>query len=197
MTQRHFAISAALGAALLLSACATISDAPAGPLKVGSGYDLDLGREWSDISQTMIGRTKNVRLLSIDGPLLDRLYVTDGLAPGDFLIKPVVKERPTPTVRKDMTASERMEFVTDSVAALDYQRVQAVKPRPGKLGSADAIRLDLTAQTKEGLEMAGTAVVATMGGKLYVILYIAPAEHYYKANLDEVEHIIGSARLGG
>lgn len=197
MNSNKIAILASMGAVLMLSACATIADAPAGPLKVGTGYELQLGREWSDISQTMVGRAQNVRLLSVDGPLLDRLYISGGMAPGDYLIKPTVKEHPTPTLRKDMTASERIEFITDSVSALDYQRVQPVKPRPVKFGGADAIRVDLTAQTKEGLEIAGTATIANAGGKTYVILYLAPAEHYYKANLDEVEHIMTSAKLPG
>lgn len=182
-------------AALSLAACATVTSAPAGPLKVGASYDVTLGREWSDISAIMVGRNKKVRLLSVDGPLLNRLYLTDGLVPGEYLIKPLRKEHPTPTIRKDMSASERLEFVSDSVAALDYQRVQLVKPRPAKFGAASAVRYDLTAQTKEGLDIKGTGVVGEAGGKVYVILYLAPAEHYFAASLAEVETILGSARL--
>ncbi|MDP3854125.1 hypothetical protein [Phenylobacterium sp.] len=182
-------------AALALTACVSVTLAPVGPLKVGAAYEVALGREWSDISVIMVGRPKKVRLLSIDGPLLNRLYLTDGLVPGEFLVKPVRKEQPTPTVRKDMSASERLEFVSDSVAALDYQRVVLVKPRPAKFGQASAVRYDLTAQTQEGLEIKGTGLVSEAGGKVYVILYLAPAEHYFAANLAEVETILGSARL--
>jgi len=181
--------------ALSLAACATVTSAPAGPLKVGTSYEVALGREWSDISAIMYGRPKKVRLLSIDGPLLNRLYLTDGLVPGEFLIKPVAKEKPTPTVRKDMSASERLEFVSESVAALDYQRVELTKPRPARFGEAQAVRFDLTAQTQEGLEIKGTGVVSEAQGKIYVILYLAPAEHYFDATLAEAEAILGSARL--
>ena len=54
---------APLGACLALAACATVTSAPAGTLKVGTGYEVALGREWSDISNIMTGRTAKVRLL--------------------------------------------------------------------------------------------------------------------------------------
>lgn len=183
-------------AALSLAACATITPAPAGPLKVGSGANVTLGRQWSDISLVMPGRHKKVRVLSIDGPLLNRLYLTDGLAPGDYLIKPLAKERPMPLVRADMSATERMEFVTDSISAMDYQRVALAKPRPAKLGAASGVRFDVSAQTAEGLEIKGVATVAEIGGKIYVILYLAPAEHYFAATLPEAEAVMASARVG-
>ncbi|WP_332771290.1 hypothetical protein [Phenylobacterium sp.] len=183
-------------AVLSLAACATITPAPAGPLKVGSGANVTLGRQWSDISLVMPGRHKKVRVLSIDGPLLNRLYLTDGLAPGDYLIKPLAKERPTPLVRADMSATERMEFVTDSISAMDYQRVTLAKPRPAKLGEASGVRFDVSAQTAEGLEIKGVAAVAETGGKIYVILYLAPAEHYFAATLPEAEAVMASARVG-
>jgi hypothetical protein len=144
----------------------------------------------------MVGRPKNVRLLSIDGPLLNRLYLTDGLAPGEFLLKPARKEQPTPTYRAGMAPTELVEFVADSVAALDYQRVETSNLRPTKFGGDNAIRFDISAQTTEGLNIAGTAMVAETGGKLYVVLYLAPREHYFAANLAEVEQIMASARRG-
>ena len=186
---------APLGACLALAACATVTSTPAGALKVGAGYEVALGREWSDISNIMTGRTAKVRLLSIDGPLLNRLYVTDGLAPGEYLIKPARKETPTPVIRPDMSASERLEFITDSVVALDYQRVQLVRPRPAKFGQGNGVRFDLTAQTKAGLDVKGAGVISEQGGKTYVLLYLAPAEHYFDAYLAEVEAILGSAKL--
>ena len=99
-------------------------------------------------------------------------------------------------IRQDMSASERLEFITDSVVALDYQRVQLVRPRPAKFGQGNGVRFDLTAQTKAGLEVKGTGVISEQAGKTYVLLYLAPAEHYYDATLAEVEAIIGSAKLG-
>jgi len=179
--------------AALLSACASVTSVPAGPYAMGAGRQVVLGREWSDISNIMTARPKKVRLLSIDGPLLNRLYITQGLKPGEFMVKPARREKTTPLVTANMSGTERIEFVTDSVAALDYQRVEAERPRPAKFGSADAVRFDLKAQTSEGLDVSGTALVADVGGLLYVVLYLAPTEHYYEAYLPEVERMMASA----
>jgi hypothetical protein len=181
---------------LTLAACAGVTSAPVGAFQVGQGYQVTLGREWSDISNIMTGRPKNVRLLSVDGPLLNRLYLTDGLAPGEFLVKPARKERPTPTYRAGMAATELVEFVADSVSALDYERVETSNLRPARFAGADGVRFDISARTTEGLDIAGTATVAELGGKLYVVLYLAPREHYFQASLPEVEQIIASARRG-
>lgn len=187
---------AAVVSVLALAGCETVVLAPAGPLAVGQDQQVTLGRNWSDVSAVTYPRVKKVKLLTIDGPLLNRLYLTEGLAVGDKIVGSVSKERPTPVVRSGMSATERMEFVADSVAAMDYQRVQTAKPRPAKIGEASGVRFDLTAQTKDGLDIQGTSVVVEQGGKLYVILYLAPAEHYFQAGLAEVEAIMASARLG-
>jgi hypothetical protein len=186
---------AALAALLLATAgCAAVSSAPAGAFQVGAGYNVTLQHEWSDISQIMVARPKNVRLLSLDGPLLNRVYLSDGLAPGDFLVKPSSKEKPTPTYQKGMAPTELVEFVANSVSALDYERVETSGLRPAKLAGVDGLRFDIKAKTREGLEIAGTAAVAESSGKLYVILYLAPREHYFQASLAEVESMIGSAK---
>ena len=194
---KRFLTAAAVALALGVSACTTVTSVPAGSLPVGGGHQVTLGREWSDISAIMTGRPKKVRLLSIDDPLLNRMYIAQGLKPGEFLVKPSAKEKPTPTVRANMSATERIEFVTDSVAALVYQRVEALRPRPAKFGNGDGVRFDIKAQTSEGLDVSGTALVAEAGGELYVILYLAPTEHYYEATLPEVERIMASASATG
>lgn len=177
-----------------LSGCAAISSAPAGPLVVG-GPTVTLGRQWSDISALMSPRPKNVRLLSIDGPLLNRLYLTAGLAPGQPLVAAKSKSAPTAAFRAGMSRTEQMEFVVDSVTAMEFLRVEAVKPRPATYAGERALRFDLTAATKDGLDIDGTALVAEIGGKLYAIVYLAPHEHYFAATLPEVESIMASVRL--
>jgi hypothetical protein len=185
----------AAGGLLALAACTSITAVPPGPMHVGA-TQVTLGRQWSDISPVMAGGLKKVRVLSIDGPLLNRLYVTDGLAEGESLIKPPAKEKPTPRLRAGMNSSERMEFVADSIAAMNYQRVETAKPRPAKFGDQTAVRFDITARTDDGLDVMGTALAAEVGGKSYFVLYLAPAEHYYQAGLAEVEQVMASARPG-
>lgn len=177
-----------------LAACATITPVPAGPMAVKSDYAVTLGRMWSDVSIMIPARHKKTRVLSIDGPFLNRLLVSEGLSPGEGLLRTVAKEHPAPVVRAGMSATERMEFVADSVAAMNFRRVETSRPRPAKFGAADAVRFDLSAQTAEGLDIQGTALVAERDGRVFVLLYLAPAEHYFAATLPEVERVMASVR---
>jgi hypothetical protein len=193
---RKIAVITAIALLLGVAGCAGVTSTPAGPMKLGGGQ-VTLGREWSDISQIMPARSKKVRLLSIEGPLLNRLYLTEGLIAGDYMIKAAAKERPTPTVRTDMSVSEEIEFVADSVSAMDYLHVETSHPRPLKFGAAPGVRFDIAASTKDGLEIRGVGAVARGAkGQIYVILYLAPAEHYFDATLADVESVIASAQAG-
>jgi hypothetical protein len=194
MTIRLQRVAAVAAIGLLLTSCAAIKSVPAGPAKVGSAQ-VTLGREWSDVSLMMPGRSKKVRLLSIDGPLLNRLYLSDGLLPGDYLIKAPSKDRPTPIIRTGMSTSERIEFVADSLSAAGFLRVETSKPRAAKVDGQSGVRFDVSAKTAEGLDIAGAAVAVHAGDRTYVAIYVAPAEHYFNAVLPEVEQVFNSLKL--
>jgi hypothetical protein len=181
--------------AFAISACVTAPKKVTGTYPVGADYNVVLGRSWADISTTMTPHVAGVHLLSVDGPMLNRLYITEGLAPGAYIVKPLKKDAPTPTYRAGLSPSEMVEFVTDTVAALDYQHPEATGLRPSKFGATSGVRFDLTAQTKQGLNVSGTAQIAESGGKAYVMLYLAPSEHYYAATLADVEATFSSATL--
>jgi hypothetical protein len=191
---RSFA-GALAGVLLLLAACAGVTLAPPGPYKAGEGLTVTLGREWSDATGAQLQANRRVRLLTVDGPLLNRLYIGSGLRPNDWMVRPESRITPTPLYRSDMSPTELVEFVADSVTALGYQRVETSGLRPAKLGEADALRFDLKGQTEAGLDISGTAVAAERNGRLYMILYLAPSEHYFGAGQAEVESIIASARF--
>ncbi len=196
MLIRSFKMAALALSGLALAGCVEITSAPPGPFKVG-GAQVTLGHEWSNMNAVTPLRSAKVTLLTVDGPLLNRLYISDALTPGEGLVLSAVKEKPAPTIKSGLSNAERIEFVTDSIAALDYQRVQALKPRPGSYAGHPGVRFDISANTADGLDVVGTALAAEVDGKTYVILYLAPSEHYFQANLAEVEQIIASAKLGG
>ena len=193
--KRRLLAGALVAVSLALASCATVTDAPAGAYAVGADYSVTLTRQWSDVSAIMNARPKKVHLLSIDGPLLNRLYLTEGLAPGDFMVKPTAKDKPTPTYRADLSATEVVEFVANSVSALDYQKVETSNLRPQPFAGGDALRFDIKAQSMDGLNISGSALASESHGKLYVILFLAPSEHYYDDGMSEVEKVMHSADL--
>jgi hypothetical protein len=187
-------IAAALASALAVAGCVSITPV-SGSYKAGNAYTVTLSRQWADISAIMPQRPSNVRLLSIDGPLLNRVYLASGLTPGQFLVKPVKKETPTPTFRADMSETELVEFVTDSIAAMEYERPEALQLRPANFGTAPGLRFDVRAQSKEGLNFSGDALIARVGDRLHVLLYLAPSEYYYERHKADVDAIFSSVVL--
>lgn len=164
-----------------------------GPFKVGSAYDVNLAKTWSSVS--LFNLNREVKYLTIDGPFLNNFYLTEGLAVGRSMVRTTSKSRPMPIVKRDMSETELAEFVVDTVASFGYDGVASKNLRPTKFGSADAVRFDLSAKTDAGLDIMGTAQVALVGGKVHVMLFLAPGEYFYPTLLGEVDHIFGSATL--
>lgn len=193
MIARTLRVAAALAALMTLSACAGLKAVPAGPY-VSGGNQITVGRTWTDMGR-LFDASKGVKMLSIDGPQLNRLFVIDGLKPGEFIMRPASKEKPAPTFKAGMTPTEQVEFLTDTLVAMQYYRVEAEGLRPVKVGEKSGVRFDISAQTVDGLNISGIAQLVESDGRLYVLLYLAPTEHYFEATRAEVESIMGSAKV--
>lgn len=183
--------------ALSLSACVSGPTlAPKGNFTQGQSVTLD--RDWSNVSTLYIYNNKKVKLLTIDGALLNRLYVTDGLSPEDpFLIGPRgdTKNNPAPRGKANMSLSEQIEFVSRAVSELDYLNVETASPKPVTLSGTKGVRFEMTMRTKDGLNMKGLAQAVSKDSKSYYIVYLAPTEHYYGANLANAVAVMDSATL--
>jgi len=188
-------------AGVLLAGCASGPTlAPAGNLAVGDGYSVSLDRNWSDVTGSLgIGKAPKVRVLTIDGILLNRLDVSQGLGSADpLMVSPAAGDtssNPALRGKADMSLSEQMEFVAQSVSALDYHKVETANPKPVRVGSVKGVRFELTAVTAEGLNIRGLAQAISSKGQSYYIVYLAPAEHYYDANLKSATAVMDSAKL--
>lgn len=188
ITRRRL-FAAAAGAALL-AGCATIKLAPAGTYE-GEALNVTLPRDWTDL--TGAGQQPpGVRLLTIDGVLLNQLYVAT-IEPGGALVKIVDDDTPRPTYRSDMGETEMVEFVIDSLATFGYLEPQSTALRPQTLAGAPGVRFDISTRTQPGLNISGTAIVSRSGDNLNLLLFLAPSEHYYGRFLPEVESIFSSA----
>ncbi len=189
---KNLILTAAL--ALSLTACAATARPVVGSL-TSSQTTITLNDTWSDISEFTQGVTPGSKVLTLDGPALNRLYVSD-IKVGQPMVRSSSKEKPTPVLRADLSFNEQVEFVADSVAALGYFRVETRDLRPQKFGSLDGLRFEVDAQTQEGLNIDG-AVLAAMSkdGVLHLVMFLAPEEHYFSASSQSVEKILASAQV--
>lgn len=189
MTRRYLLIGA--GAMALVGCGTTNSGEVTGAYTRVGSFNVNFARRWSDITFMLSNRPPNMRLLSVDGPLLNRLYLAD-LEPGESLLRPRDNDTPRPIYRTDMSDTELVEFVVDCVA-LEYQAPQTSALRPQAFAGTPGVRFDLGSQTSDGLNISGTALVARSGERLHLMLFLAPTEHYYGAMLPEIETIFAGA----
>lgn len=192
MTNTLARVYAIVVAGAVLAGCTSVSMAPAGPYNVGGGTSVALDRPWNDASAIWVNRPKKVRMLTLDGPALNRLYLTEGLVEGDVLARSPRRESHTPVYAAAMTVTEQVEFVSQSLSALGYERVVTTRIRPAEVGGERAARFDIAASNAGGLQISGIGQVLQRDGKLYVAVYMAPTEHYFEASRASAENAMQS-----
>lgn len=200
--QRLILTTAALGTILLLSACASPPVlAPAGQLALGSS-SVKLDRDWTDVTKSTYvytARGPKVHVLTIDALTLNTMMVSEGLSPSDPLTINVTtgdtKSHPSLRGKADMSLSEQMEFVAESIAQTGYNKVETNNPQPVTVDGVKGVRFELTGVTKAGLNIRGLAQAVSKGGLNYYVVYLAPGEHYYDASLKNVTAVMDSVKL--
>ena len=144
--------------------------------------------EWSSISQG------GIEIWTVNGPGLEAVYFADGIEDGDPFFERRFGEpdKQQPLFRSPMNANEAMEFVIDTLAVTGAGEVRARGLRPKKFGAHAGFRFDLDYLDATGLEGRGMAHGAVIDGKLYLMLYLAPAEHYFDTYGGPVEAMFES-----
>jgi hypothetical protein len=187
---------AAIIAVSLLSACvAAPKGAPtlvrADEHRMAGGLRVTLERSWTAMpSSSATGRS----YFTFDGSRLNQVHVLAGVSSGHGLVKPRNWGQKVPTFRSGMSSQEIVSLVAESVSFLGYQNVGVADLRPARLAGAAGVAFTFTAVQSTGLQYQGEAVAAETRGKLDVLLFMAPAQHYYAAYAPEVERIFASAR---
>lgn len=183
-----------LAVSLVMAACASSSIIQPGPVSLGQGHVIETQGPWSDITSSQSRFTRTVQVLTRDGPRLNQLILVRGLPAGKSPLRPQDRGQPVPTFRQDLTGREQVELVGETLSDLGYRRVEVAHLRSASFGAARAIRFDLTARTEEGLDMSGLAQVARVGDELYLVIFLAPNEHYFPALKGEIEAMMNLAR---
>lgn len=185
-------ILAAVAGGAVASSCASIPLAKAGSYQArGAGFAVTLARPWSDFSAASM-QPRGVRVLTIHGVQLNQLYIAS-IAAGSSLMRIADRDTPRPTYRTDMSETESVEFVIDSLATMGFQEPQSTALRPQTLAGAPGVRFDINTRLETGLNFSGTALAARSGENLHLLMFLAPSEHYYGAFAQEIDAVFASA----
>jgi hypothetical protein len=192
MNSTRRGLIAAVAGGALAAGCASIPLVRAGSYKAkGTAFSVTLQRPWSDMTALSM-QPRGVRVLSLNGLQLNQLYLA-GIAPGNSLIRVADRDTPRPTYRTDMSETELVEFVIDSLATVEYQDPQSTALRPQNLAGAPGVRFDINTRLPTGLNISGTALVARAGENLHLLMFLAPSEYYYGAYAQEIDAVFASA----
>ena len=175
-----------------LAGCTGIELTGPGSFDVQKSYQVSLGKPWS--AYPYESRT-HIQELTIDGMALNALSFASDVKDGDALIYSADPKKLIPRFRSDMSESEVIEFIKDTLAYNGLENVEVSDIRPESFGTLSGIRFDMSAATQRGLNLLGTCKAAIEDGRLHFILFTAPSEHYYGLHIDEVNTILDSVRL--
>lgn len=182
-----------LAVAFLLAACSSSGGRlqEAGDAEV-LNIELDTSLDWAREHSTRI------ETWTIDGAPLNQLIIISRVKPGEhvFLKAREHKRRPDgPWFRAGMRPDEVRDLILDGLSGGGWANVRASELRPAKFGTVPALRFDLDLDNPSGLVYRGLATAAEKDGRLTLLVWIAPAEHYYGRDVEAVSRMFDSLRF--
>jgi hypothetical protein len=186
-----------LAIVFLLSACAHYTLVEPVKRDIGGGYSVEPQIAWS---RAAYGK---IEIWTVDGPALEAIQFFNGIGDGETLFPAYGKQKEKlPQFKKDMTASEVMEFIVDSIMAPGFQSpvgpnmkgtgAESIHLRPFNFGEHPGYRFELSFLSHEGLEYEGFVVGTIKEDKLYLICYTGTRQYYYPKYKSYVEQIVAS-----
>ncbi|MBY9065807.1 hypothetical protein K1X12_02800 [Hyphomonas sp. WL0036] len=180
-------------ALLSAAACAVTPQAvPAGLVSSPAGFDVTLKEDWSrwpeQLNTTTVGE-----YLTKDGLLLNRLHFAS-IESGKPWIR-AAKDADVPRYRQSASEIETVDFIVSSLKRIGYSEMAASNIRPESLDDQKGIRFDLQGKWENGLNVRGDAAFVPSTDGLKLVLFMAPAIHYYDASAEEVDEAIQSINL--
>lgn len=153
---------------------------------------LDTSLDWARVRQPRIEQW------TIDGAPLNQLSIISRIKPREhvFLSARERSWRPDgPWFRAGMRPDEVRDIVLDGLRGAGWANVEASNLRPASWGGVPGLRFEINLDNPNGLVYRGMATAAERDGRLTVLLWVAPAEHYYGRDAEAVGRMFDSLRF--
>lgn len=135
---------------------------------------------------------------TIDGAPLNQLMILSRIKPREhvFLRAKERSWRPDgPWFRAGMRPDEVRDIVLDGLRVAGWANVEGLNLRPVRWGGTPGLRFDLALDNPNGLVYRGMATAAERDGRLTLLVWLAPAEHYYGRDAEAVGRMFDSLRF--
>jgi hypothetical protein len=191
-------LAAGIALAILLAGCAATYQlvAPSTVSVARNAMVVTPSSAWNRIPRqpTDIPEEEN---WTANGPLLDTISFIGALENG----RPIVKQRRrdqqrVPVFRSEMSPQDLVSMVESYYRIRsDITVFEATGVQPTEFLGAPGLRFDYIYVGGDQIRRRGRTVMATVGGKLFVIILDAARSHYFDAASVEFDRIAASARL--
>lgn len=194
-------LSSRLSSRCLAIALATVALSACGPtplVRAGAATAVGSIRLHTTVDWSRYGDSR-VELWTRDGTLLNQFQFVGPVEPGDhvFHARRESKRRPDgPYFREGMDGLELQALVLDGLVELGAVRPRARDLQPCSFGDGggESVRFGVETANQDGLVYRGMAQASVHRGRLYVMLFLAPGEHYFDRDRETVERMLDSAR---
>ena len=162
-----------------------------GPNPAGSHLKIDSDMEWTRIPGD------RYQLWTIDGELLNRLYLVPRVREGEyiFLGHRQTRRRPDgPFYRRGMRPDELRDLVLDGLAGAGGVNVAGRNLRPADFSGREGLRFDFSMSNEEGLKYEGMAAAFEHEAGLALAIYLAPGEYYFPRDAAKVSRMLDTLR---
>ena len=181
--------------ASVLTACTSTSGRMA---KAGNATDLYGLQVQSDLDWTRI-RGYRIELWTIDGPMLNSLFIVPRIKPGEQVLRASAKQsksRPDGAwYQQGMRPDAIRDAILDAVRAQGWDDVRSSNFRPHQFGPVTGMRFDVSQTSSDGLIYGGSVAAFEHDGMLNVLYWRAPLEHYHPRDVAAVNKMLDEVRL--
>lgn len=180
-------------ASLLLSACVAFTAVGPGPVTIKDRLTVTLDGAWNRFDAP---GGDGSELWTSEGVSLDTLVFYPGVADGETLGKPRTNNpKALPKFRAAMSPSEIAELL-EAYVTIDGSSFRQEKLAPSTFAGGPGFRLEFRSVRKgDEVDFRGIAWGIVRDNRLYLMLYRAPASHYFQKHLARVEGIAASAAI--
>lgn len=176
----------------VLAGCESMSVAPAGVYELKSGTTINLKEDWTHIPKNWHGAESSV--LTKDGMKLNQLHIIT-VEDGETFIDERSKSVEYPIYAQGSSPIKQIEFVTANLSRMGFESVESKNVVPAKVGGYDGVTMDLVGKFQSGLNLKGRMAMAETDEGLNILVFIAPAMHYYDKDIASVNAIMNSVQF--
>lgn len=194
-SRSRVALRTALLAMLVLALVACAAGGPLvrpGPNPAGGRLLIDSEMEW-----TRIGGPR-YQLWTIDGELLNRLYLVPNVREREFIFLGQRETRRRPDgafYKRGMRGDELRDLVIDGLRAAGGVNITSQNLRPATFAGREGLRFELDLANEQGLRYQGQVAMFEHERGLALAIFLAPGEYYYPRDAARVSRMLDTLRL--